>query len=57
MVAFTGRFVAVVTARETRFGLTARKTLIMPGSVRYGIDLAGCGASISPGTRRPAPSA
>ncbi|HKR24014.1 MAG TPA: DUF4230 domain-containing protein [Allosphingosinicella sp.] len=39
MVAFTGRFVAVVTARETRFGLSARKTLIMPGSVRYGIDL------------------
>ncbi len=39
MVVFTGRFVAVVTARETRFGLSARKTLIMPGSVRYGIDL------------------
>jgi uncharacterized protein DUF4230 len=39
MVAFTGRFVAVVTARETRFGLSARKTLIMPGTVRYGVDL------------------
>jgi uncharacterized protein DUF4230 len=37
---FTGRFVAVVSASETRMGLTARKTLIMPGSVRYGIDLA-----------------
>jgi hypothetical protein len=36
---FAGRFVAVVTASETRLGLTARKTLIMPGSVRYGIDL------------------
>ena len=30
---------AVVSARETRFGLSARKTLIMPGSVRYGVDL------------------
>lgn len=37
---FVGRFVAVVTASESRLGLTARKTLIMPGSVRYGVDLA-----------------
>ena len=37
---FVGRFVAVVTASETRMGLTARKTLIMPGTVRYGVDLA-----------------
>ena len=36
---FTARFVAVATARETRMGLTARKTLIMPGTVRYGVDL------------------
>ena len=36
---FSARFVAVVTARETRLGLTARKTLIMPGTVRYGVDL------------------
>ena len=36
---FVGRFVAVVTASETRLGLTARKTLIMPGSVRYSVDL------------------
>jgi uncharacterized protein DUF4230 len=36
---FIGRFVAVVSASETRLGLTARKTLILPGSVRYGIDL------------------
>jgi hypothetical protein len=39
MTCFIGRFVAVVTATETRLGLTARKTLIMPGSVRYGVDL------------------
>jgi Protein of unknown function (DUF4230) len=36
---FTARFVAIVTATETRLGLTARKTLIMPGQVRYGVDL------------------
>ena len=37
---FIGRFVAVVTASESRFGLDARKTLIMPGTVRYSVDLA-----------------
>lgn len=37
---FSARFVAVVTASETHLGLTARKTLIMPGTVRYGVDLA-----------------
>jgi len=36
---FAARFVAVVTASEERLGLTARKTLIMPGTVRYGVDL------------------
>jgi hypothetical protein len=36
---FSARFVAVATASETRLGLTARKTLIMPGQVRYGVDL------------------
>jgi hypothetical protein len=39
LTAFVGRFVAVVSASETRLGLTARKTLILPGSVRYGLDL------------------
>ncbi len=39
LVAFTGRFVSVATASESRLGLTARKTLIMPGIVRYGVDL------------------
>jgi len=37
---FAARFVAVVTSRQQRFGLTAEKTLIMPGTVRYEIDLA-----------------
>ncbi len=37
---FAARFVAVVTSRQQRFGLTAQKTLIMPGTVRYELDLA-----------------
>ena len=37
---FTARFVAVVTSSQSRLGLSARKTLIMPGTVRYEIDLA-----------------
>jgi hypothetical protein len=36
---FTGRFAAIATASESRFGLSARKTLIMPGQVRYAVDL------------------
>lgn len=36
---FAARFVAVVTAEESRFGFSARKTLIMPGLVRYSLDL------------------
>lgn len=37
--AFAARFVAVVTSEQTRFGLSAKKTLIMPGLVRYEVDL------------------
>lgn len=37
---FAARFVAVVTSRQSRFGLSAEKTLIMPGMVRYELDLA-----------------
>jgi hypothetical protein len=33
------RYAAVTSASETRLGLTARKTLIMPGLVRYAVDL------------------
>ncbi len=40
VVPFSARFVSVATASETHLGLTARKTLIMPGIVRYGVDLA-----------------
>lgn len=37
--AFAARFVAVVTSEQSRFGLSAKKTLIMPGLVRYEVDL------------------
>nr|WP_253201460.1 DUF4230 domain-containing protein [Sphingomonas quercus] len=37
---FAARFVAVVTSSQSRFGLSARKTMIMPGTVRYELDLA-----------------
>lgn len=40
LVPYSARFVAVSSASESHLGLTARKTLIMPGNVRYGIDLA-----------------
>lgn len=36
---FAARYVAVVTSEQTRFGLSAKKTLIMPGMVRYEVDL------------------
>ena len=40
VVPFSARFVSVASASESHLGLTARKTLIMPGTVRYGVDLA-----------------
>lgn len=40
LVPFAARFVAVVSSEQKRFGLSARKTLILPGLVRYEIDLA-----------------
>ena len=39
LVPFTARFVAGPTSRVERLGLTAQKTLIVPGTVRYEIDL------------------
>jgi hypothetical protein len=33
------RYVAVVSSAETSLGMEARKTLILPASVRYGVDL------------------
>jgi hypothetical protein len=39
LTSFVASYVAVVTSEQSRLGLTARKTLIMPGIVRYEIDL------------------
>jgi hypothetical protein len=39
LVPFTARYVAVVTSTQNRLGLSAKKTLIMPGTVRYELDL------------------
>ena len=39
LVPFTARYVAVVTSKQERLGLAAQKTLIMPGTVRYELDL------------------
>lgn len=37
--AFAARFVAVVTSSQSQLGLSTQKTLIMPGMVRYEVDL------------------
>jgi hypothetical protein len=37
--AFAARFVAVTTSRQQTLGLSAERTLIMPGMVRYEVDL------------------
>jgi hypothetical protein len=39
LVPFTARYVAVVTSTQSRLGFEAKKTLIMPGTVRYEVDL------------------
>lgn len=40
LTAFAARFVTVVTSRKGLYGLNAEKTLIVPGMVRYEVDLA-----------------
>ncbi len=40
LTVFSASYNATVTTTVSRIGLSARKTLIMPGSVRYEIDLA-----------------
>jgi hypothetical protein len=37
--AFAARFVTAVTSSRTQFGLNAEKTLILPGMIRYEVDL------------------
>ncbi len=38
--AFAARYVAVVTSKQSQLGFTTEKTLIMPGMVRYEVDMA-----------------
>ena len=40
LTAFVANYSAVVTSEQRRFGLSARKTLIMQGLVRYEVDMA-----------------
>lgn len=39
LVPFVARFVAVTTSEQSRFGLNAKQTMILPGVVRYELDL------------------
>lgn len=39
LIAFVARYVSVTTSEENRFGFSARRTLILPGDVRYELDL------------------
>ena len=39
LIAFVARYVSVTTTEESRFGLSAKRTLILPGDVRYELDL------------------
>lgn len=40
LVAFVARYVSVTSSRQSRFGFSAERTLILPGDVRYEVDLA-----------------
>src|SRR6478672_12389346 len=39
LIAFTARYVSVTTSTVDRFGFSAKRTLILPGDVRYELDL------------------
>ena len=39
LIAFVARYVSVTTSETNRFGFSAKRTLIMPGDVRYELDL------------------
>ncbi|HWJ58232.1 MAG TPA: DUF4230 domain-containing protein [Sphingomicrobium sp.] len=40
LVAFVARYVSVTSSRTSRFGFASERTLILPGNVRYELDLA-----------------
>ena len=39
LIAFVARYVSVTTSTTSRFGFSAKRTLILPGDVRYELDL------------------
>jgi hypothetical protein len=39
LIAFAARYVAVTTSTVSRFGFSSKRTLILPGDVRYELDL------------------
>src|SRR5436190_17653676 len=39
LIAFVARYVSVTTTTTSRFGFSAERTLILPGDVRYELDL------------------
>lgn len=39
LVPFVARFVSVTSARQSRLGLSTERTLVLPGTVRYELDL------------------
>jgi hypothetical protein len=39
LVVFVARYVSVTSASQSRFGLSTERTLILPGDVRYELDL------------------
>ncbi len=39
LVTFVARYVSVTTSTTSRFGLSVKRTLILPGDVRYELDL------------------
>src|SRR3954462_11207513 len=39
LIAFVARYVSVTTSEQNRFGLSSKRTLILPGDVRYELDL------------------
>ena len=40
LIAFVARYVSVTSSSTSRFGLSTERTLILPGDVRYELDLA-----------------
>jgi hypothetical protein len=39
LIAFVARYVSVTTSTTSRFGFSSKRTLILPGDVRYELDL------------------